>query len=121
MGLRDEIGENGEKGKIDKILENMEENERDIINNRITEETINRQDEILSRLLEAENAKRDKDQDEKRTATEWDFELENTTKEYLEYKKQKEAQEELLKTTPIQLTPFYKEKVNSYFNTLTND
>jgi hypothetical protein len=121
MDLRDEIGENGKKGNIDKILEGMEENERDIINNRITEETINRQEEILSRLLEAENAKRDQDQDEKRTATEWEFELENTTKEYLEYKKQKEAQEELLKTTPIQLTPFYKKKVTNYFNTITND
>ena len=99
----------------------MGENERDIINNRITEETINRQEEILSRLLKSENAKRDQEQEEKRTAKEWEFEPENITKEYLQYKKQKRAQEELLKTTPIQLTPFYKNKVNNYFNTITND
>ena len=121
MELRDEIGENGEKGKIDKIIEDMEENERDIINNRITQETINRQEEILSRLLEAENAKREQDEDDKRKATEWEFEPDNTTEEYMEYKKKKEKEEELLKTTPIQLTPFYKKKVNSYFNSLIKE
>ncbi len=121
MELRDEIGDNGEKGKIDKILEDMEENERDIINNRITQETINRQAEILTRLLNAENAEREQEKDNKRKATEWEFEPDNTTEEYLEYKKLKKEQEELLKTTPIQLTPFYKEKVNNYFNTIIND
>jgi hypothetical protein len=121
MELRDEIGDNGEKGKIDKILEDMEENERDIINNKITQETINRQAEILTRLLNAENAEREQEKDNKRKATEWEFEPENTTEEYLEYKKLKEEQEELLKTTPIQLTPFYKKKVNNYFNTIIND
>ena len=51
MELRDEEGKNGDKGKLDKILEDMEENETDIINNRITQETIARQEEILTRLL----------------------------------------------------------------------
>ena len=121
MELRDEMGENGEKGKIDKILEDMEENERDIINNRITQETINRQEDILTRLLEAENADREQDKDDKRKSTEWEFEPENMSPEFLEYQQQKKAQEELLKTTPVQLTPFYKKKVNSYFNTIIND
>ena len=121
MELREEIGDIGDRGKIDKILEEMEENERDIINNRITQETINRQAEIMSKLLEAENADREQEEDNKRKATEWQFEPDNITKEYLEYTKQKKAQEELLKTTPVQLTPFYKKKVNTYFNTIIND
>ena len=121
MELRDELGENGEKGKIDKIIEDMEKNESDIINNRITQETINRQKEILTRLLEAENASRERDEDNKRKSTEWEFEPDNTTEEYLEYKKKKQQQEELLKTTPLQLTPFYKKKVNSYFNTIIKE
>ena len=53
LELRDEIGKNGEKWKIDKIAEKMEENERDIINDKITNETINRQKDIFNRLLEA--------------------------------------------------------------------
>jgi hypothetical protein len=121
MGLRDEVGKNGEKGKIDKILEEMEENERDIINNKITQETINRQEDILTRLLEAENSNREQDKDDKRKSTEWEFELDNRSQELIEYQQQKKAQEELLKTTPVQLAPFYKKKVNIYFNKIIND
>ena len=70
---------NGDKGKIDKILQNMEENERDIINNKITQQTINRQENILSRLLDYEKSDRERDLDDQREATEWDFEINNTT------------------------------------------
>ena len=121
MELRDEEGQNGEKGKLDKILEDMEMNETDIINNRITQETIARQQEILTRLLEAEEAEREQDEDDKRKSTEWDFIPENTTEQYLEYQKLKQQQEELLKTTPVQLKPYYKKKVNTYFNTLIKE
>lgn len=121
MQLRDELGENGHKGKMDKIIQDMEENESDIINNRITQETINRQQEILTRLLEAENSKQEREEDDKRESKEWGFELKSTSEKYLEYKKKKQQQEELLKTSPLQLTPFYKKKVNSYFNTIIKE
>ncbi len=121
MKLRDEQGKNGEKGKIDKILEDMEKNEVDIINNRITRETLARQEEILTRLLEAEKAEREQEEDDKRKSTEWNFTPDNTTEQYLDYKKQKQQQEELLKTTPVQLKPYYKKKVNTYFNTLIKE
>jgi hypothetical protein len=119
--LRDEIGINGEKGNIDRILEKMEENETDILNNNITNETLLRQEEILSKLLEAEEAQREKGEEEKRESIEWNYEIENSNSNYLEYIKKKKEQEELLKTTPIQLNPFYKEKVNQYFNDLTDE
>ena len=121
MELRDEQGKNGEKGKLDKILEDMEENEIDIINNRITQETIARQEEILTRLLEAEKSEREQGEDDQRKSTEWKYNPNNTTEQYLEYKKKKQQQEELLKTTPVQLKPYYKKKVNTYFNTLMKE
>ncbi len=121
MELRDEMGKNGEKGKIDKILEDMEKNETDIINNQITQETISRQENILTRLLKAENSYREQDKDDEREAAEWKYEQDNISKENLKYQKQQKAQEELLKTTPVQMTPFYKKKVNHYFNTIIND
>ena len=99
----------------------MEENETDIINNRITRETINRQQDILTRLLEAENAAREQEEENSRKSTEWKFIPDNTTEQYLQYIKQKKAQEELLKTTPVQLKPYYKKKVNTYFNTLIKE
>ena len=86
----DEQGKNGEKGKLDKILEDMEENEIDIINNRITQETIARQEEILTRLLEAEKSEREQGEDDQRKSTEWKYNPNNTTEQYLEYKKKKQ-------------------------------
>ena len=119
--LRDEIGENGEKGNIDRILEKMEENETDILNNNITNETLLRQEEILTKLLEAEESQRERGEEEKRESIEWNYEIKNNSSEYLEYIQKKKEQEELLKTTPIQLNPFYKKKVNEYFNNLTDE
>ena len=121
MEIRDEIGKNGEKGKIDKLIKDMEENERDIINNKITQETINRQKDILNRLLKAENAEREQDKDDKRQSSEWQFNIENINEKLLEFQKQKKTEEELLKTAPIELTPFYKKKVSNYFNYILND
>jgi hypothetical protein len=114
--LRDEIGESGEKGNIDRILEKMEENETDIINNNITNETLLRQEEILTKLLEAEESQRERGEEEKRESTEWNDEIKNNSSEdLLEHLQKKKDQEEILKTTPIQLNPFYKQKVKEYF------
>ena len=117
LKLRDEIGKTGEKGKIDDLLNKMEQNETDIVNNRITKESLKRQTEIFNKLLEFENAQKEKDQDSQRESTEWIFDDNNNIK-YQEYLKKKTAQQELIKTTPIQLTPYYKTKVKDYFNSL---
>ncbi len=117
--LRDEIGSSGEKGKIDKMIKKMEENEVDIVNNQITQETIKRQEEILSRLLEAEKAEREREKDSKRESTQWEYEIVNENNSYSDYKKLKEKQLELFKTKPAQLSPFYKNKVTEYFNKLS--
>ena len=62
LELRNEMKD---KGNIDKTISKMEENERDIINNQITQETLRRQEEILTRLFESENAKREQGKDDK--------------------------------------------------------
>ena len=119
--LRDEIGKSGEKGKIDKMIKKMEENEVDIVNNQITQETIKRQEEILSRLLEAEKAEREREREPKRESTQWKYEIVNENNSYSDYKKLKEQQLELLKTKPAKLSPFYKNKVTDYFNQLSKN
>jgi len=117
--LRDENGNSGEKGNIDKMIKKMEENEVDIVNNKITQETLRRQEEILSRLLQAEKAEREKEQEPKRESTQWEYKIVNENNSFSDYKKQKEKQLELLKTKPAQLSPFYKLKISQYFNQLS--
>ena len=93
----------------------MEENEQDIVNKRITQETINRQQEILTRLLESEKAEREREWDEKRESKEAKLEEKSNPTQYFNYNKEKEQEVELLKTTPPNLTQFYKNKVTQYF------
>ena len=76
-----------------------------------------RQKNILTRLLEIENALREQGEDEKReskTATsEYERIIQNA---YEKYEIEKLKQTELLKTTPPQLNEYYKQKVDRYFN-----
>jgi hypothetical protein len=98
------------------MLNKMEETESDIVNKAITQETINRQKEILSRLLESEKAQREQEQDEQRKSNEAKQENYVNPAMFLEYQKLKEQETELLKTMPPSLTPYYRGKVNQYFN-----
>ena len=107
-------GKNGgtELRKLERL---MEQNEEDLVNMQLSRESIRRQEEIMSRLLESEKAEREREFDNKRES--------NTAEDkYLneqilnEYKKQKEQQIELLETIPLNLKPFYKNKVNEFYN-----
>jgi hypothetical protein len=115
--IRDELsGDKNAKDNVDQMMKKMEKNEVDIINDQITRETLLRQESIMSRLLEAEKAQRERDQDKKRQSTEW---MDNLSKRLInpfeDYQKEKEKQEELLRTIPPSFTPFYKNKVKDYF------
>jgi len=96
----------------------MEETEKELVNKQITNETMRRQQEILSRLLESEKAEREREQDEQRKSNEAKNQNLSNPGQFLEYKRLKEKELELLNTVPLSLTPYYKEKVNNYFNSL---
>lgn len=97
----------------------MEQTEKDIVNKAITQETMKRQEDILTKLLESEKAEREREQDEKRKSNEAKNANLSNPSQFLEYKRMKEKELELLNTVPPSLTPFYKEKVNNYFNSVS--
>ena len=93
----------------------MEQTEMDLVNKQITEQTIRRQKEILTRLLETEKSMREQNQDQERkgeTAKDYNKEIPRVFEEYLRLK---EKELELLKTVPPKLYPYYKKEVNEYF------
>jgi hypothetical protein len=99
----------------------MEQTELDLVNKQITEMTIRRQQEILTRMLESEKAMREKELDEERkgeTANPYEDELPKAFEEYLRLK---EKELELLKTVPPKLFPYYKREVGEYFKRIGND
>ena len=116
--LANEMNEDGTGAgdALKKIARDMEENERDIINRNFDMETIRRQQEIMTRLLEHEKAEREREKDNKRESSEAKNQEFSNPEEFFEYKKKKEQEVELLKTVPPSLRTYYKNKVNQYFN-----
>ena len=113
--LRGEIGGVEEKKILDKILEEMEKNEIDIIKENIDAESLKRQKIIFTRLLELENAKKEQGEEERKEAIEWIIREKGYNNQLEKIKKNKQKQDELLRQAPVELTPFYKQKVNTYF------
>ena len=118
--LESEQGKDGGQGKLGKTMQQMEENEKDIVNKRITDATLKRQEEIMTRLLESEKAEREREQEERRESNEAKTDIYRSPARFEEYKRLKMRELELLKTIPPSLTTFYKNLVNSYFQSLDN-
>jgi hypothetical protein len=109
-------GEDGKNGSLQRLADLMEETETDLVNKSITNETLLRQQEILSRLLQSEKAEREREKEERRESREFSDKINRNPNSFLEYNRRKEREIELLQTLPPSFSPFYKGKVTEYFN-----
>ncbi|MCB0760420.1 MAG: hypothetical protein KDC12_02780 [Flavobacteriales bacterium] len=108
----------GQGNELKKIAKEMEDMEKDMVNQKFDVEMMKRQQDILTRLLKAENAERQREMDNQRKSNEArEYQISNP-QQYSDYQKRKEKEIEMLKTLPPTLKPHYKEKVNNYFNKL---
>lgn len=108
----------GTLGNLGEVSEQMEETETELYNRNITEKMIRRQKEIMTRLLEAENAERQRDTDEERESKQGRQFTPDFSKVLEEYNKEKEKQLELIQTLPPEVSSFYREKISEYFRQL---
>ena len=100
---------------IEQMIRDMEATERDLVNRIISAQTIQRQKNIETRLLESERAEQERDKEEQRESREaLQRYLPKPPKEW-NFSKEKESQIEMIKTIPPSLRYYYKEKVNQYF------
>lgn len=100
---------------LDQMIRDMEITEKELVNRIISQQTLNRQKNIETRLLESEKADMQREQEEKRESTEArDIRNLNPPKEW-SMDKMSEKQNEMMKTVPVNLNYYYKEKVNQYF------
>lgn len=115
--MLEEMKKNGVLGDdgINEIIKEMEKLEEDIVNKRITNQSLERNRDIMSRMLKAENAQQEREKDEKRKSDEFKGRLERRTVDELDYKEKMMKQQEFLKMNPIEFQPFYKDKINEYF------
>ncbi|WP_462253858.1 DUF4175 family protein [Ekhidna sp.] len=104
-----------------RAIEMMEQNEIDLVNKRLTRQLINRQKQIITRMLEAEKAQRDQEMDEEREANRPSVISREVPPGFEKYLELKKKEIELLKTIPIELNQFYKKEVNDYFRRLSSE
>jgi hypothetical protein len=101
---KDGIGGLGDLGKISK---EMEQTERDIVNKRITEDALKRQQQIQTRLLEAEKAEQQREQDQQRESDVGKDTPPGYIKALQEYQQLKQKQTEQVRTVPAAIN-FYR-------------
>lgn len=111
-------GQGAEAQKLNKMIQEMENTETELVNRMISEQSIKRQEDILSKMLEAEKAEREREEKDERESNEANDNYQSNFDKFIEYNKQRNQEVELLKTIPPQMKPFYKNKVNQYFESL---
>jgi hypothetical protein len=100
---------------LQKIQQDMDRNETDIVNKRITQDILRRQSEIMTRLMETKEAIRQQEQGEERESQagkEMTKEIPQQLKDIL---KNKQSVIDYYKTVPPELKPYYKQMVENYF------
>jgi hypothetical protein len=122
--LKELSQEKKEQGKglpeLDNITEEMNKIEIDLVNKRLNAETLKRQQDITTRLLEAEKSERQRDQDEKRQAETAQQQKRSMPPALEQYIRQREAEIEQYKSVSPDLKPYYKFLVEEYYQSLKN-
>lgn len=107
--------------QVKDLMQKMDETETDIVNKRINQNTINRQDEILTRLLESEKALKQQEEDPRREA-EVAKSTKRSTPSFFDSTTQvtKVKQVEVLRSVTPNYNIFYKKQANQYLQKLGN-
>jgi hypothetical protein len=104
----------GEAGELKKLEELLEKNEEDIINFNLDNDFFMRQQDIEIKMLEAENAKRKRDQDNKRESEEAVNIIDYKDLKLDIYKLEQEFELELLRIFNPSMSIYYKSQVQLY-------
>jgi len=108
--------------QLNEIKKLMEKNERDIINRNISQSTLYRQDQILTRLLEAEKAERERDQDNKRKSKSGDQNKKSSPpEEYFSNEMKQNNFQDVIEHSSLELQKKYKRIYEEYLIQLSSD
>jgi hypothetical protein len=117
--LQDELKgtELGKKlgNELKDLEKKMDENETDLVNKRINPELLKRSKELQTRLLEAEKAVQQQEEDPTRQSKAAQQYNRQTPPSMEKFMQEKQKQVELIRTVPPNYTPFYKKQTDNYF------
>ncbi len=116
--MRDQLNKEGkgEGNKLNPLINELEKQEQELLNKNFSPEMINRQKDILTRLLESEKALMERGFEEKRESQVGKDRVLGNQIRFDEYNKEKLKQIELLRSVDPVFRKYYKDKANQYFN-----
>lgn len=110
----------GGLGNLNQVIKDMKATESELVNKRLEQETMNRQKDVLTKLLDAEKAQRDQDQDSKRESKAGKDQLPSYHQMLEKFKKQQQQETEWLQKLPPGMNYYYKNKIATYFKLLNS-
>lgn len=114
-------GEGGNGNALNRIVEEMKKTEDDIINRRMSQETLERQKNIETRLLKSQKALQEREKEKKRESKEGKKKKSGNLNNRIEYKPSNAQQEEILITVPLEVRPYYRNLLKEYLYKLENE
>lgn len=108
----------GISDQLQKIIDEMDKQEIDLVNKRLDNEMLMRQQDILTRLLEAEKAQKEREFDNERKSEEGVDSKRELPPSLQEYLKERKAQMDQYKYVSPELRPHYKRLVDDYYKRL---
>jgi hypothetical protein len=115
-----EVGSSA-KEQLKQINQLLEENNVDLANKNITTTMINRQNQILNKLLKAEKAEMERDVEDERESKTVDEIFYSNPIEFFEYKQQDKEFMDVIERNNYQLRIFYDRKYKEYINNLRKE
>lgn len=111
----------GKMGNLNEAIKEMKQTESDLVNKRLQQETLNRQKELLTKLLNAEKAERDQEEDAKRESKAAKEFPPSYQKMLEQYKQQQKNGNDMLQKLPPSLNYYYKNKIAEYLKSLNDE
>lgn len=115
---KNESGDGKSAGSFQKLAQMMNQTETELVNKRLTEEMLKRQQEITVKMLDYEKAQKERGEKEEREATSASDKQVKMPPSMEEYIKKRNQELELYKTLPLNLKPFYKNMVQEYYKAI---
>ncbi len=100
---------------LEQLINEMKKTEKELVNRTITQQTLQRQQSITTRLLKSERADIEKEKDEERKSNEAKYVPQLNPPKDWKFDTEHQQQNEMLRSVPADLNHYYKEKANEYF------
>lgn len=115
QSLMEQFKQDGLNGEgLNEIMREMEKLEEELVNKRLNGSLIKRNEELVVRLLKAENAEREREMKEERESKAPKDQLLSNPAGILEYKEMLKRQEDDLKLLPFEVKPYYRKRIADY-------